>query len=202
MDPISTYPSTASTAAPTASATDVVGVETTPRPTAKTVGAPFSEVLAGSARAFVRTAGAAARSLPGSPLMAVAIRGGSNLSAQLAPTPSALGGAASPAGLFGSPPLVSGAGVIGGASGTIGTVGTGGMGSSPTGTSSGTAADGSAAGTNDPSISSTLAQDQEMNLYYLQIQEQVNAQNRTYSALSNVIEVEHNTAKTAIGNIH
>jgi len=41
-----------------------------------------------------------------------------------------------------------------------------------------------------------------MNLYYLQIQEQVNAQNRTYSALSNVIEVEHNTAKTAIGNIH
>ncbi len=76
------------------------------------------------------------------------------------------------------------------------------MGSSPTGTSSGTAADGSAAGTNDPSIASTLAQDQEMNLYYLQVQEQVNAQNRTYSALSNVIEVEHNTAKTAIGNIH
>jgi hypothetical protein len=78
----------------------------------------------------------------------------------------------------------------------------GGMGSSPTGTTSGTAADGSAAGTNDPSITSALAQDQEMNLYYLQVQEQVNAQNRTYSALSNVIEVEHNTAKTAIGNIH
>ena len=76
------------------------------------------------------------------------------------------------------------------------------MGSSPTGSSSGSAVDGSTAGTNDPSIASTLAQDQEMNLYYLQVQEQVNAQNRTYSALSNVIEVEHNTAKTAIGNIH
>jgi hypothetical protein len=30
----------------------------------------------------------------------------------------------------------------------------------------------------------------------------VNAQNRTFTALSNVLEVEHNTAKSAIGNIH
>jgi hypothetical protein len=77
-----------------------------------------------------------------------------------------------------------------------------GLGLATTGSTAGTAADGSAAGTNDPGISSALAQDQQMNLYYLQIQEEVNAQNRTYSALSNVIEVEHNTAKTAIGNIH
>ena len=41
-----------------------------------------------------------------------------------------------------------------------------------------------------------------MTLYYLQIQEQVNEQNRVYTALSNVIEVEHNTAKAAITNIH
>jgi len=184
MDPIT--PGT-SAVSPTSSAPDVVGVETTPRPTARTLGAPFSEVLAGSARAFVRTAGAAVRSLPGSPLMAVAIRGGGNLSAQIAPAPSALGSAAGPVVPIGNGSLPVG--------------GMGGMGSSPTGTS-GTAADGSAAGTNDPSISSALAQDQEMNLYYLQVQEQVNAQNRTYSALSNVIEVEHNTAKTAIGNIH
>jgi hypothetical protein len=189
MDPISPYASSLSPASPATPAPDVVGVETTPRPTARTVGAPFSEVLAGSARAFVRTAGAAMRSLPGSPLMAVAIRGGSNLSAQIAPSPGGTGVAGDPAIPFGNGSLpVAGAG--------------GGMGSSPTGTSSGTAVDGSAAGTNDPSIASTLAQDQEMNLYYLQVQEQVNAQNRTYSALSNVIEVEHNTAKTAIGNIH
>jgi hypothetical protein len=182
MDPISP-PAPATSAAPTVRS-DVVGVETTPRPTARTVGAPFSEVLAGSARAFVRTAGAAVRSLPGSPLMAVAIRGGGNLSAQLAGAP------VSPAG------PVDPVAPVGG-----GFVSSSGVGSSPTGTS-GTPADGSAAGTNDPSISSALAQDQEMNLYYLQVQEQVNAQNRTYSALSNVIEVEHNTAKTAIGNIH
>jgi hypothetical protein len=61
---------------------------------------------------------------------------------------------------------------------------------------------GSTGGAGQDGISQTLAQDQQMNLYYLQVQEQVNAQNRTYSALSNVIEVEHNTAKTAIGNIH
>jgi hypothetical protein len=52
------------------------------------------------------------------------------------------------------------------------------------------------------SLDQTLAQDQQLNLYYLQIQEQVNAQNRTFTALSNVLEVEHSTAKAAIGNIH
>jgi hypothetical protein len=59
-----------------------------------------------------------------------------------------------------------------------------------------------AAASGDGGIESVMAQDQEMNLYYLQVQEEVNAQNRTFSALSNVMEVEHNTAKTAIGNIH
>ena len=187
MDSISASSASSAPAASTASSTasDVVGVETAARPTAKTVGAPFSEVLAGGARAFVRTAGAAVRSLPGSPLMAVAIRSGGNLSAQIAAAPISAGGPGDPVMSFGA-----------------GSTAATGVGSSPTGTSTGTAADGSAAGTNDPSISSTLAQDQEMNLYYLQVQEQVNAQNRTYSALSNVIEVEHNTAKTAIGNIH
>ena len=55
---------------------DVVTVETTPRPTARAAGAPFSEVLAGGARAFVRGATVAARAIPGSPLMAVAVRNG------------------------------------------------------------------------------------------------------------------------------
>jgi hypothetical protein len=188
MDPISPSAPPATAASSSAPArSDVVGIETTARPTAKTVGAPFSEVLAGGARAFVKTAGAAVRSLPGSPLMAVAIRGGSGLSTQIAAAPFGPSGPADPVSPFGP-----GAGMSTGS----------GLGTSPTGTTTGSTADGSAAGTNDPSIASTLAQDQEMNLYYLQIQEQVNAQNRTYSALSNVIEVEHNTAKTAIGNIH
>jgi hypothetical protein len=40
-----------------------------------------------------------------------------------------------------------------------------------------------------------------MNLYFLQIQEAVNQENRTYSALSNVLKAEHDTVKNAIGNI-
>lgn len=156
---------------------DVVTVETTPRPTARTAGAPFSEVLAGGARAFVRGATAAARTIPGSPLMAVAMRNGS------VTTTLPVSGGILPEG-------------PGAASGTLAGVGAG----NPA-LGAGVAANPSS-GSSDGGIESVMAQDQEMNLYYLQIQEQVNAQNRTYSALSNVIEVEHNTAKTAIGNIH
>ena len=58
------------------------------------------------------------------------------------------------------------------------------------------------AGAGDGSIDASLAQSQQLNLYYLQIQQQVNDQNRTFTLLSNVIEMEHNTAKSAIGNIH
>jgi hypothetical protein len=50
-------------------------------------------------------------------------------------------------------------------------------------------------------LDSAMAQSQEMNLYYLQIQEQVNAQNRSFTTLSNVMKAEHETVKTAIGNI-
>lgn len=160
---------------------DVVSVETAARPTPKTIGAPFSEVLTGGARAFVRGATAAARTLPGSPIVALALRGGGGSSYSPTSFP-----VASPEGP--QTPGFSPAGAGGGMS--------------PVGLGSGNPADGSAMGTNDPSISSALAQDQQMNLYYLQVQEEVNAQNRTYTALSNVIEVEHNTAKTAIGNIH
>ena len=69
-------------------------------------------------------------------------------------------------------------------------------------TAAGGATASGASGTSDASIESSMAQSEQMNLYYLQIQEQVNAQNRTFTALSNVLEVEHSTAKSAIGNIH
>jgi hypothetical protein len=146
---------------------DVVSVETTARPTAPRV--PFGDVLAGGARALVGGAQSVVQSLPGSPLMAVAVRPGASMLLPTAMT---------------TTPEGPGGGVTGTVSGTS------------------AVAAGSTGGTGDDGISQTLAQDQQMNLYYLQIQEQVNAQNRTYSALSNVIEVEHNTAKTAIGNIH
>lgn len=66
------------------------------------------------------------------------------------------------------------------------------------------AAEGPSTGSTDASgggLEASLQQSQEMNLYYLKIQEDVNAQNRTFSTLSNVMKAEHDTVKTAIGNL-
>lgn len=168
---------------------DVVGAQTAPRPTAAPVRVRFSEVLTGGAQALVQGAQAAVRALPGSPLMAVAVRGGaavpsSTMALSLGATASAASG--SP-GLLGAAPegpggVTAGGTALAGASLT-GTAGAGGAGT-------------------DGSLESSMAQAQQLNLYYLQVQEEVNAQNRTFTALSNVLEVEHNTAKSAIGNIH
>jgi hypothetical protein len=51
------------------------------------------------------------------------------------------------------------------------------------------------------SVEQTLAQSQEFNLYYLQLQEQLSAENRSYTAMSNVLKARHDTVKNAIGNI-
>ncbi len=170
-------------APPPAVRSDVVGVPTAPRPTPRPVGPPFDEVLARGARVLVRGATAAARTLPGSPLMAVALREG--FSPALGPGP------------IGASPIgpVAGGSLLGPTFPVGAPIDSTGL--SPVGV----AGDPNAAG-GDAGIGSALAQSQEMNLYYLQIQEQVNEQNRTFSTLSNVLEVEHNTAKTAIGNIH
>ncbi|MGA2447198.1 MAG: hypothetical protein ABTD50_00825 [Polyangiaceae bacterium] len=164
--------------------TDVVGVETTPRPTATPPRVQFSEVLSGGAQALVSGAQAALRTLPGAPLMAVAVRSGT----------ATLPAVSSGVGTAGFQALTPHAAITvatpegpGGSSSGIPTVSVGASTSS---------------GTSDGSLEGSIAQEQQMNLYYLQIQEEVNAQNRTFSALSNVLEVEHNTAKTAIGNIH
>ena len=165
---------------------DVVTISTSPRPTPTPVRVQFSEVLAGGARALVRGAQAAVRALPGSPLMAVAVRGGSSVAGSATLT---LGGSsafsAQPSALLGAGPPEGPGGV---ALTSVAVAGAG------PGAGPGGAADGG--------LESSMAQAEQMNLYYLQVQEQVNAQNRTFTALSNVLEVEHNTAKSAIGNIH
>lgn len=59
-------------------------------------------------------------------------------------------------------------------------------------------------GVTDPSgtsIEGTLQSSQDMNLYYLQLQEQMAAENRQYTACSNVLKERHDTVKNAIGNI-
>src|SRR5580700_7910953 len=55
---------------------DVVSVQTSRRPTPTPARVQFSDLLAGGAQALVRGAQAAVSVLPGSPLAAVAVRGG------------------------------------------------------------------------------------------------------------------------------
>jgi hypothetical protein len=38
-------------------------------------------------------------------------------------------------------------------------------------------------------------------MYYLKLQEQMSAESRSYSAISNVLKARHDTMKNAIGNI-
>ena len=80
----------------------------------------------------------------------------------------------------------------------------------PTGTA---APDGGVASGGDPSTSAaggageatsvedTLARSADQNLYYLELQERISAESRSYSALSNVLKARHDTIKNAIGNI-
>jgi hypothetical protein len=156
--------------------TDVVAAQSAPRPTATPPRIQFADVLAKTAGGVVRSAERAMTLLPGAPLMALALRGGAVSSVGAA---GSHGGVSAPEGPgpIGGPIGGGGAGAAGG----VGSVGSG----APT----------------DGGIESSLAQSQEMNLYFLQIQEEVNAQNRSFTVLSNVLKAEHDTVKTAIGNI-
>jgi len=51
------------------------------------------------------------------------------------------------------------------------------------------------------SVENVLAQSADQNLYFLRIQEELQSENRRYSALSNVLKARHETVKNAIGNI-
>ena len=150
---------------------DVHVATTAPRvtPTPPRAG-KFAEVLG---RNVVRSAETAMRTLPGAPLMAVAVRGGV--------------GASMPLMRNGGTGMAGPEGPVAGASTSM----------SP---ASATGVPG-AAPNEGSSIESSLQQSQDMNLYFLEIQERVNAQNRSFTTLSNLLKAEHDTVKTAIGNI-
>jgi hypothetical protein len=58
----------------------------------------------------------------------------------------------------------------------------------------------SAPGSSDGSLEGMLDQNSDKNLYYIALQERISAENRLYSAYSNVLRVRHETMKNAIGN--
>jgi hypothetical protein len=51
------------------------------------------------------------------------------------------------------------------------------------------------------SADALLSRNADQNLYYLRLQEQISAESRSYTALSNVLKARHDTIKNAIGNI-
>ncbi len=85
-----------------------------------------------------------------------------------------------------------GHGTPGGASGSVSAEG-----------SSGTASSGveGAGSAGEPGVEDVLQHNSDMNLYYLELQERISAESRSYTALSNVLKARHDTVKNAIGNI-
>lgn len=136
-------------------------------------GRPFTSVMSAGASAIVQGAEQAMTRLPGGPILAAAFR----------PVPTgaspATGVSSSLSHSPSSPAL------------------------SPEG-SSGTVGDGSAVGAVDGAgsgLESVLSQGQNENLYWLGMQERINAESRDYSAWSNLLKARHDTVKNAIGNI-
>jgi hypothetical protein len=169
-----------------ASRPDVVLIDSAPRPTPAPARVTFGQLLAVGANGLVQGAELAAGRLPGAPLAVAAVR-----------ATSGNGGGAEPLLLRGSGVSLSvqPEGPSAAASPAV-TLGTGAL-AVP-------AATGSQTTGTDPGggIDSSLQQSAQLNLYYLQIQQQVDAQNRSFTALSNVLKTEHDSAKAAIQNIH
>jgi len=51
-----------------------------------------------------------------------------------------------------------------------------------------------------PEVESMLGENSDKNLYYIVLQERISAENRQYTAYSNVLRARHETMKNAIGN--
>jgi hypothetical protein len=56
-------------------------------------------------------------------------------------------------------------------------------------------------GAQDPTLEGALSQHADQNLYYIALQERISAENRMYTAYSNILRVRHETLKNAIGNL-
>lgn len=72
------------------------------------------------------------------------------------------------------------------------------------GAGAGAGADGGSLGVGGSAASGVedvLARQQDSQLYYLELQQRIQDENRTFTTLSNVLKARHETAKTAIGNI-
>ncbi len=153
--------------------TGVYPTTTAPRVTPEPA-RPFQQVMNASSAAIVNGAEAAVTHLPGGSILAAAMWPGAS----------------------GVAPGVSGANPYGPTAAFNRPEG-------PTGTATSALGGGlsGSVGAGDPSIQQVISQDADQNLYYLKLQEQISAESRGYSAVSNVLKARHDTMKNAIGNI-
>lgn len=157
---------------------DLTTVPTSARPT-PSEGVAFRDVVGRGAQVLAAEAQSAVIRLPGGPLLAAAVRPGPTLPGSVSAVPGGMGG---------------GVGAGGGASAGVG-------GNASASTSAEGPGAGGLPGSPATSVESQLAASQDMNMYYLQLQEAMSAENRSYSACSNVLKARHDTVKNAIGNI-
>jgi hypothetical protein len=130
-------------------------------------GASFREALGRSASTLVRGAEAAMYKLPGTSVLAGAVRPG---------VAGAAGASGAPGQMAATP----------GVTGLTGGAPAGGM----------TAAEGpGASGSEAAPVEQALSSSQDMNLYYLELQERMATENRIFTAQSNVLKARHDTVK-------
>jgi hypothetical protein len=172
-----------------ASRPDIVLIESTMRPTPTPARISFGQLLASGAGGLVQGAELAASHLPGAPVAAAAVRGGSSLMSLSLPS---VGNTSVTA--IAEGPSTAGAGM---------SLVNGGL-TMPAGAATSTSGLGTsaAAGDSTGSIDASLQQSAQLSMYYLQVQQEVDAQNRSFTALSNVLKTQHDSAKAAIQNIH
>jgi hypothetical protein len=133
--------------------------------------------MSAGASAILQGAEQAVVRLPGGPILAAALRPAPGAAAPAAGSANAAipgqVGAYTPEGGAGTAGLAAGAAPSGGAPG----------------------------GTENGGIEAALNQSANQNLYYIEVQERISAESRSYSAISNVLKARHDTVKNAIGNI-
>lgn len=139
-------------------------------------GQPFKALMGAGANSILSGAEAAVTRLPGGPILAAALRPGVADGGAVSHSPASVGIASGGVGTS-TPEGGAGTAGIAGAPGGVGAAGEGG------------------------GIESALSQSANQNLYYLELQERMGAENRNYSAISNVLKARHDTVKNAIGNI-
>ena len=180
--------------APGGSRLDVVPTDTAPRVSPPPKGHPFASFVARGAGSLVRGAEAAISSLPGAPIVAAAVRGGQGASIGSAgfTRPRCRAAPAGAAALRRARAFAIARGRD---------LRLPWRASDRPRVRFPQALRALARRAETGSVEQALAQSQDFNLYYLQLQEQLSAENRAYSAMSNVLKTRHDTVKNAIGNI-